>query len=402
LVMEKQERNEMKKRTSNRISQFSARHPRPGFTLVEILVGGSIMLIIVLASLTLFVGSNKISVDQQQFAALQHDVRSAMFFVSRDIKSIGAGLPQQFSGYFLQGVNNDLNQSSAPVQSDRLMILGNSDPLRLIIQSYSPGLGTITLEPNEFSLYPYNANTYSTDPLGYVDRVILILPNPELNTSNGELGRITGVDLVGNTITFNQISVTLPNTLAPGGAGPDYVGGTVHFIEFKTYWLDVDGNYPGLTVGLDGYLGQPGIMYVSQWNPVNNAFEHLALALSIEDLQFQYHGDLDNDQQLDDNNSDTLIDINDFLNWDDNTVWTDTPAVVAGIRCVRIMILGKTENPYVSISGAPPTGMKSVYGKPAIADSPVGAQADKHRRFLLESSANVRNMSLNVYNVGTV
>lgn len=400
--MRKQKRTKKRNRILNKPLQPSRSHLPRGFTLMEVLVGGAIMLVLVLVVLSLYTGSNRISVDQQQFAALQHDVRSAMFFISRDVKSVGAGLPQPFAGYFLQGVNNDPNQSGASVQSDRLTILGNSDPLRLIIQSYAPASGSITLEPNEFDLYPYNANAYPADLLGYVDRAILILPNPDLDTTSGELGRITGVDLVANTITFNTINESLPNTLAPGGAGPSYVGGTVHFVELKTYWLDVDGNYPGLTVGANGYLGLPDVMYVSQWNSVNGAYDHLALALNIEDLQFQYLGDLDDDQQLDDNNADTTIDINDFLNWDDNFLWTDTPAVVKGIRLVRILVLGKTENPYVSYSGAPPTGLQYVYGKPVVADSPAGTQMDKRRRFFLESTASIRNMSLNVYNIGTI
>jgi hypothetical protein len=69
---------------------------------------------------------------------------------------------------------------------------------------------------------------------------------------------------------------------------------------------------------------------------------------------------------------------------------------------VRILLLGKTENPYVSVSGTPPSEATYIYTKPSLADSPAGSQMDKHRRFLLESTANIRNMSLNVYNIGTI
>jgi hypothetical protein len=381
---------------------------RPGLTLLELLIGSTIILAVVLATLSLYVRSNKVSVDQLQLTELQHDVRAAMYFVSRDIKSIGAGLPEEFAGYYLQGVNNDPNQSTASIQTDRLMILGNSDPLRLVINSYDPsGSGTIILEADQFNLYPYTENAYPADPKGYINRSILILPNSASgNIQNGELGQITGVDLLNDQITFNTINVTLPNGLIKGGLASEYAGGTVHFIELKTYWLDVTGNYPGLTPGTDGYLGQAGIFYVSRWNSQSNSFEHQPLVQNIEDLQFQYSGDLDNDQQLDDYNTNGMIDVSDYLNWDDDygaiTDWTNTPAVVEGIRCVKIWILGRTGNPYVSFSGAPPDEMRYVYGKPSVADSPAAAQPDKHRRFLLESTANVRNMSLNIYNLGTL
>lgn len=399
--MEKKEKNFMKDRASTGRGVLSPEHAPKGYTLIEVLIGATIMLLVVLATLSLYVSSNKLSVDQQQFTALQHDVRSGMFFICRDVKSIGAGISQRFAAYFLQGVNNDTNQSSYAYQTDRLTLIGNSDPLRLIIQSYAPGTGNVTVDPADLLFYPYTTNTYPADPMGYVNRAILILPNPELNTINGELAQITNVDFGSGQITFNTINVTLPNGLAPGGAGGDYADGTVHFVEFKTYWLDLDGNYPGLTAGTNGYLGLPGVMYVAQWNPLTNAYDHLALALNIEDIQFQYHGDMDGDHLLDDNNGDSTISALDFINWGDVYDWTD-PVALAGIRFVRILLLGKTENPYVSVSGTPPAQATYIYSKPAIADSPAGAQVDKHRRFLLESTANIRNMSLNIYNTGTI
>lgn len=389
----------MKVKTSGLGCQPSIQSPS-GFTLIEVLVGSAIMLSIILMTLTLYTQSNKVSVDQQQLADVQHEIRLAMYFISKEIKSAGAGLPEQFSGYFLQGVNSDPNQSGAPLQTDRLTILANSDPLGLVIQNYSPGTGTILLELNEFDRFPYKDSAYPADQAGYINRIIIIIPNPELNTQNGELGQITGVDLINSQITFNRINTTLPNGLVPGGVAAEYVGGTVCFTELKTFWLDVDGNYPGLTAGTNGYLGQPGVLYISQWNAINNNFDHLAIAQNVEDLQFQYHGDLDNDQLLDDNNGDGQISGDDFLNWDDNFTWTDSPTVVDGIQSVRIWILGRTERASLSFSGATPDEAKYIYGKPLIADSPHGLSADKHRRFLLESTINVRSMSLNIYNTG--
>ncbi|NIO48079.1 MAG: prepilin-type N-terminal cleavage/methylation domain-containing protein [Candidatus Aminicenantes bacterium] len=407
----------MKAKISNRRFSSLSVSSRRGFTLVEVLVGSLIMLTIVVATLALYTKSNAVSVDQQGFAELQHDVRAAMYFISRDIKSAGAGLPQQLAGYFVQAENND-SKGGPLTYPDRLTILGNADPLRLFIQSFAPGSNIITVEPNQFEIYPYNTNAYPDDPVGFINRLIIVLPNPELNKRKGEVGRMTAVDFIANTITFERVdpaNAKLPNGLTVGGDPADYIGGTVHFIEFRTYWLDVDGNYPGCITGTDGYLGVPGVLYVSQWNPLVNGYEHLALAQNIEDLQFQFHGDINDDQQLDDNNSDGTVDVNDFQNWVDlpfpveddeeevvSKEFTSKSLVVAGIRSVRILILGKTANPYASFTGAPPDEVIKLYGKPAIADSPEQTQPDKHRRFLLESTAQIRNMSLGVYNSGTM
>ncbi|HDZ27417.1 MAG TPA: hypothetical protein ENH65_13020 [Candidatus Aminicenantes bacterium] len=404
--MNKLKREEkMKAKISNRRFSSLYASSRRGFTVIEVLIGSSIMLGIIVATLSLYTKSNKVSVDQQQFADIQHNVRAAMYFLSRDIKSIGAGLPLQFSHAFLEGDNND-SSGGPPVYPDRLTFLGNSDPLRLIIQSFDPGSNTVTFEPNQFDMYPYTATSYPADTLGYINRLIIVFPNPELNVQKGEVGKITSVNFVTNQIVFDRVNGKVPKdlNLNPGGDPDDYIGGTVTFIELKTYWLDVDGSYPGGHVGVDGYLGEPGVMYVSQWNPISDSYEHLALALNIEDLQFQYHGDMDADQQLDDNNSDTIIDVNDFLNWGDggdkSFNWNDDE-VSAGIRSVRFLILGKTANPYIGFSGTPSDAMRYIYGKPAIADSPAGDEMDKHRRFLLESTAQIRNMSLSLYNSGT-
>jgi len=399
----------MKAKISNR--RFSSLYVsfRRGFTVIEVLIGSTIMLAIIMATLALYTKSNKVSADQQQFSDLQHNVRAAMYFLSRDLKSIGAGLPLAFCPYFLEGVNND-QSGNPPVETDRLTFLGDSDPLRLIIQNFSTGPNLITLEPNQFDLYPYTATSYPDDTLGYIGRLIIILPNPDLNDQKGEIAKITSVDLVANQISFEKILVKTPHefNLNTGGGPADYVGGTVHFIALKTYWLDAKGSYPGLSAGERGYLGQPGVLYSSQLNPLNNNIDHLALAQDIEDFQFQYHGDMDADQQLDDNNSDGLVDVNDFLNWGDNGDknfnWNDNE-VTAGIRSVRFLILGKTTNPYIGFSGAPTREQdirtyENIYGKPAVADSPVGGEVDRHRRFLLESTAQIRNMCLSLYNSG--
>ena len=52
------------------------------------------MLILVLGTLSLYMASSQISVDQQQFTKLQHDVRSAMFMISRDARSAGPAPPR--------------------------------------------------------------------------------------------------------------------------------------------------------------------------------------------------------------------------------------------------------------------------------------------------------------------
>jgi hypothetical protein len=72
---------------------------------------------------------------------------------------------------------------------------------------------------------------------------------------------------------------------------------------------------------------------------------------------------------------------------------------VSNIRQVKVWLLGRTANAFVSVSGKS-TGGISVYRRPAMGNSPAAAVEDLHRRFLLQSMSNIRNMSLNLYNSG--
>ncbi|MDW7761848.1 MAG: prepilin-type N-terminal cleavage/methylation domain-containing protein [Acidobacteriota bacterium] len=356
---------------------------RKGFTLIELLIGSAIMLVVVIGALTVYSRSNKISVDQNQYAELQHDVRSAMYLMMRDIRMVGAGLPVEFNMYGLEGWDNE--SQGATVQPDRLRIMGNmEDPLHIVIQSYSGGVGggAANAELIDFSLeqYPY-PDEY------YVFKTALILPNPASGCREGAIRTITHVthSATGGNEKMNFSPGLAPGINPPGGlvsdggcAAADWTGGVIVFVNVLEYWLDVTGSMAGLTAGVNGYLGIPDVLYVTK-----NAV-HFPLAQNVENFQLQYNGDLDEDGQLDG-----------FRDWDANWTLDD----VGRIRQIRAWILGRTPNPFIGLGGQPPNDIHH-YRRPLIANSPAAIDDDNHRRFLLESTANIRNMSLNLYNRG--
>jgi hypothetical protein len=368
------------------IKKRSRRPSSRGFTLIELLVGGAIMLIVVLATLSLYMRSNKVAVDQNQYAELQHDVRSGMYFISRDIRMAGAGLPIEFFGYSLEGVDNE-NQG-VEVTPDRIKLLGNIDePLNLRIDNYQGS--SINLAVDDYSLeqYPYPDEFYE-------NKMVLVLPNPSSMCRGGEIRQITHVSHSsgGNNEKLNFSPGLAPGIDPPGGLSgtcadsDDYDGGLVTFIDVKEYWLDVTGNYPGLSAGLNGYIGngQGAILYVTA-NGI-----HYPLAQNVENLQFEYNGDWNPpyDGGLDG-----------FVPWD-NANWTFDTDMVSRIRQIRILVLGRTPQAFVTFSGKAPEAL-NVYKRPPLSNTIGAAQADKHKRFLLESTSNVRNLSLNMYNTGT-
>jgi hypothetical protein len=114
---------------------------------------------------------------------------------------------------------------------------------------------------------------------------------------------------------------------------------------------------------------------------------HYPIAQNIESLQFQYNGDY--------LNADGVLD--GFIEWQSN--WTGDVDTISRLSQVRIWVLGKTARKFVSFSGTPPANLH-LYRRPAIANAPLGTDDDMHRRFLLESTVTVRNMSLSLYNTG--
>jgi hypothetical protein len=201
------------------ISKMIRKRPRRaislGFTLIELLVGGTIMLIIVLATLSLYMRSNKVAVDQNQYAELQHDVRSGMYFISRDIRMAGAGLPLEFFGYSLEGVDNE-NQG-VEITPDRLKLLGNiEDPLNLSIDNYQGS--SINLAVDDYSLeqYPYPDEFYE-------NKMVLVLPNPSSMCRAGEIRQITHVS---HSSEGNNEKLNFSPGLAPGIDPPGGLSGT--------------------------------------------------------------------------------------------------------------------------------------------------------------------------------
>lgn len=373
----------MKEQNARQNKKISGNSSCRGFTLVELLVGSTILLIVVLATLSLYRTSNQIAVDQQQFAELQHGVRSGMYFISRDVRMAGIGLPTEFYGYALEGVDNEAQ--GGDVDPDRLKVLGNFDePLNLEISNYQGSAANLAVEDYSFEQFQYADDFYD-------DKAVLIIPNPDSGCLVGEIRTITHVshDATGQNEKLNFSPGLAPGINPPGGlsgtcsSSNDYDGGTVTFVNVNEYWLDITGNYPGLTAGTDGYIGNGdgNILYLTM-NGI-----HYPLARNVENLQFQYNGDFDDDGLLDG-----------FIEWQSS--WTGDVTMVSRVRQVRMWVLGRTQNPFVSVGANPPANLH-LYRRPSIANSPGATDDDKHKRFLLESTANVRNLSLNIYNIGT-
>ncbi len=357
------------------------RRRQAGFTIIEVLIASLIMAAVVIGALSIYVKTNKTASDQQQYVQIQQDVRAAIYYVSRDVRMAGAGLPSNYFQAAIQGTDNE--DQGGTVKPDRIQIMGNMEaPFSLTIQSCN-GSGTkITLADHSFEQYPY-PDSY------YVGQICLLLPKSSSTCTGAAVRQITGVihNSGGTNEAFQFSHGQAKDINPPGGlkdvcADTEYVGGTVLFADFYEYWLDVTGNYTGLTAGTNGYIGggTAGVLYQTHDNTYS------PIAMNIEDFQVQYDGNFDGDS------SGTL---DGFTDW--NSSWTATQ--IASIRRVRIWVVGKTPSRFTSISAAPQSS-GSIYRHPAIANSAAGTTDDWCKRFVLETTSNIRNLSLGIYNTG--
>lgn len=369
--------------------------------MVEFMIGSSIMIVLIIGALSLYVSSNKIAVDQREYTELQHNVRATMFFVSRDVRSTGVGLDANIAGYFLEGQDG---YGPGVEASDYIKLLGNfGEQVGLKIEDYSGSASTAFLYDWELEHAPYDC------PEFYENKVFLIVSTTcpgcfayRFIPSNSMFGCGSG------TAHFNfqpgKSDLNPPGGLSDTNCSDDcYDDAIVTIGQVIQYWLDTTGNpgdYPdlNLTVGNQGYLGVANTLYMSTIDNTGNML-HRPLAHDIENLQFRYNGDFDDDGNLDG-----------FVDWD-NQNWTILPGddsatkqakmdIISRIRQVRIWVLGCTKKAFVGKKGSPSSNIH-LYRRPAVANSPAASQDDNHRRFLLTSVSNIRNLSLNLYNMGT-
>jgi len=271
-----------------KMSPSRSRVREAGFTIIELLIVSLITLVIVSGTLTVYVRSNKTSADQQQYTRLQQDVRAAMYFIARDARMAGTDLTGATLGNAVEGVDNE-NQGGA-VRPDRLKVMGNLEyPFKTAIVNSIGNGNKIILGDYVLGQFPYADSEY-------IGKICLLLPNPGSGCAGAAVRTITAVRRKQHdgeeSFSFNPSGGINP----PGGLSdicPDaaYDGGSVSFVNVRQFWLDVTGNYPGLTAGVNGYIGGGvgGVLYLT-----DNVI-HYPIAQNIENIQFQFNGDMDGD-----------------------------------------------------------------------------------------------------------
>lgn len=295
-----------------------------GFSLVELLVAMVVSGIIMLGVVAVFGNQTRATALQEDYAALEQNLRAAMDFIHRDARMAGAFSKDALAPFTIGAIDYDAD-GTADVDSDG----GGPDDPDAIQLRFSPDPG--------LEIVIYNgaaANLRVCSPSGILDGQILLLSSnddPPL-TRSIEVTAVGDVSCPGQGCPDDDCDRLNfspgPSALnSPGGLGGAYEDGRIwDKLETITYFQtdDADGN---------GTADDPALMRV------RNLEAPAIVAFGITNLQVEY--------LLRDGTATTAPT---FPN----------PPTDLTIERVRITLTGETRNAHAVAGGTPAKGSRTM------------------------------------------
>jgi prepilin-type N-terminal cleavage/methylation domain-containing protein len=302
-----------------------------GYTLVEIMIAITIGLILIAATTATYIVQNRSSVAQESVSEVNTQSKIAVDLISGEIRSAGFGAPEDMSEEPVNGITSIITPVDNTTTTDALTIAGG---LRMIGTLWPAGSGpgipcpaTLDLESNLIRI------VYSgTEAPNITDKRYLNLDGIRfVMVQNCTLD--SGGNCTSGTITLDRAVANSFPLLDINGDGSCDTGRPVYLVEDTTYC--VDNNAALRRIRRNGNAATCTALATS---------DNDVIAENIEDLQFTYAIDANNDGMADDQNGNNTLDFGDFLN---GSAIAD-PSI---IKAVHINILAKAERADISYTG---------------------------------------------------
>ena len=385
-----------------------------GFTLLELMIVAGIFMLVLIPVLSVFTSSHESYLVQDDISATQQNIRAALMYLRKDIRMAGSGLGDVFMMFDIydadedgdfgetirvfgitagngQGPNSDETDelivryvnmdnllceqggAAAPFCTDlpRLYLLGIDD-------------GDVTFDVKEdLTIAPFNrwgsacncgGNSWTLPPAiikspdGKLNHLIII---DSLDTSDDpdEVSKAEDVQF-----GFDGDTYSVENRFVTDNMPEDrtFVGGTLSFFNIEAYqqvryFLD-DRDGDGVS---DTLMRQV------------NDNDPMPLADGIEDLQFDYLGDFNEDGSMEVSGAPEWYNLNYNFGADGNFAIEEEQQAV---RMVRIRILARTSKEWRELGKT---------DSPDLDDQDsTGTRNDHFRRRVIEQDVQVRNLSL--------
>lgn len=307
-----------------------------GYTLVELLIAIVIGFVLISAATATYIAQNRSYIAQESVSEINTQSKIAHDLIANAIKGAGYGVPADMGQDTINGFTTIIIPVEGGVDisspADAITIVGG---FRRVGELWPAGGGTIACPGG---VVPMDANTIR----------IVYTGNAALDTVDRRFISIDGIDFLevssctldgnGDCDANNDISLDRPllqdfPLLDTGGSTACDVGRPVYLIEDVTFCVDANSTLRRIRRNAD-ITNCAGIA----------GSDNDVIAENIEDLQFAYAVDANNDGQIDDLNSNNMLDGGDFING--SAVIND-----ADIRAIRINILARAARPDVNYAG---------------------------------------------------
>ncbi|RLA95321.1 MAG: hypothetical protein DRG25_00525 [Deltaproteobacteria bacterium] len=342
-----------------------------GFTLVELMVALVIGSLVIAAAYQVLVGQTRVYESQEQTIDMKQDARAALDFMCRELRMIGFGVDAG-TDIFVSLINNDCTSDpNIDDGTDAITFTANTDYGSFV---------AVDADSGDTSVSVYPAPT----------RTMEFKNNAVVNILDGNYNILCG-------------SLTITND--PDGA--DY--GDPNNPTTNPTVIDFSPQTLGVTVPSGSFVTvQPKTITYRVNNTILERDEGAGfedLIANVEDLQFVYAFDADNDGNADTDangiiwaiDSDNNGDLDLQVNADGTTQALPSPVDFSGgindcpIRSVRVSILVRTEREN------PDPRFRDQYQRPRVEDHPGAGTNDGYRRILLTNVVRIRNLGRNVH-----
>ncbi|MDM8535793.1 prepilin-type N-terminal cleavage/methylation domain-containing protein [Desulfobacterales bacterium HSG17] len=331
-----------------------------GFTLIEVLIALAIFSIIIVGVIEVFVNSNKTYMMQDDIATMQQNIRIAKMFIERDIRMADASFT------FENGVGDE--------SSDKLTI-GYTESLENACGDAPEGADGIPPCSELPSLTVKNEM-----PAGAAVAIVY----EDLITGEDWDADCYCDDTIYDKYGF-QAEISTPKGYEPAVSEPFYVTQVLpNSDKLQSHDVNIDGEKFENKI-LNTYPDRSIINFYIPESRATTSYEikdgellrgDQVIADHVEDLQFAFCGDFNDDGFADPEDPDDWY--NDEL--EDNDLPDDSKVLV---KYVRITLLGRTAKQH-DISDI----------RPGIEDHAEADAADKFNRRLLQTTIQMRNASL--------
>ncbi|GBD97642.1 hypothetical protein BMS3Abin06_02542 [bacterium BMS3Abin06] len=303
-----------------------------GYTLVEMLIAIVIGFVLISAATATYISQNRSYVAQESVSEINTQSKIAHDLIADAIRSAGYGVPASMN----QDPINGFTTIVTPVEGgtgapDAITIVGG---FRRIGQLWPAGGGAVTCP----AVVPLDATAIRINYSGNVavnaasDRSLLSIDGVQFvqvsacTITNGSCVASADITLDRSLIQDFPLLDTDSDTQCD-------VGRPVYLVEDITFCVDANSTLRRIRRNAD-ITNCAGIA----------GSDDDAIAENIEDLQFAYAVDADNDGEIDDLNNNNMLDGGDFING-------SAVADPADIRAIRVNVLARADKADVNYAG---------------------------------------------------